>query len=221
MIHASGILRSGIVAASLAVLFGAGTMAADAQEPMTEQCLNPETCPIPYVRLAKQETEPFKFRGHVVDVNFPRYQDYKRAIRRFPDVRSCLTSDEREKPQPDLRQIDWDAIRSIPDIDVCVFRIASSADDLETINTWLRYHEFSVAELARLYGKKCVPKDETDEIYYLSASLSRENFGKIIPRWWIERLLGYEGLRNYSLVIEFSLTFQVVSVRSIGNSIFN
>jgi hypothetical protein len=221
MTNGSRRLRSGIAAAALAVLLGAGAVATIAQEPSTEQCLDPAICPILYVRLAKQETEPFLYRGRVMDEKHPRYEDYERALRTFPDVRSCLTKDERAKPQPDLRQIDWSAIRSIKDIDVCVFRIASSADGLETIKTWLLYNDFISDGEARLYGKNYVPKHETDPVYTLSAHLTLEKFRTIISRLWIERLLGYEGIRNYSISIFFSQTFQVVGVGSIGNSILN
>ena len=57
--------------ALLALLLGAGAVAAHAGEARIEQCLDPEICPITYVRLAKQETEPFLFIGKVVDVNHP------------------------------------------------------------------------------------------------------------------------------------------------------
>jgi hypothetical protein len=183
--------------------------------------LDTAICPIPYMQLAKQETEPFLFLGHVVDVNFPRYDDYKRALRRFPDVRSCLIEVERDKPQPDLRQIDWDAVRNTKDIDVCVFRIASSIRDVEYIRLWLTHHNFEVAGLARRLSKKYVPSYETDPIYFLSANLSTEKFREIFPKPWIEKLMGFEGLHSYSLSIVFSQTRQVVGVTSIGNSKLN
>ncbi|HUS53270.1 MAG TPA: hypothetical protein VMY41_04595 [Thermohalobaculum sp.] len=99
--------------------------------------------------MAKQEIEPFLFIGKMVDEKHPRYADYRKALRSFPDLRSCLTANERERPQPDLRQIDWDAMRDSRDIDVCVFRIASSIKDIELIKGWLRYHDFGVGELSR------------------------------------------------------------------------
>ncbi len=107
-----------------------------------EQCLDPQVCPIPYVRLSKQETEPFLFLGKVVDEDHPRYGDYRAALSRFPDVRSCLTEEEREKPQPDLRQVEWGGIRDTRDIDVCVFRIATSVKAIDIIKEWLGLNSF-------------------------------------------------------------------------------
>jgi hypothetical protein len=221
MINGSRRLRSGIAAAALAALLGAGAVAANAQEPTTEQCLDPETCPIPYVRLAKQETEPFLFLGKVVDKDHPRYGDYKRALRRFPDVRSCLTKEEREKPQPDLRQIDWDAVRNIKDIDVCVFRIASSIEDVEAIRAWLRYHGFRVGDLTWAVHPRYVPKHETDAMSGVQSHLSVEKFREILPRSWLARLVGFEMMRNYWLTITFSQSGNLVGVSSGGNSKLN
>jgi hypothetical protein len=172
MTNGSSIFKLRIIVASLAVLLGAGTVAAYAGEAKIEQCLDPEFCPTPYVRLAKQEAEPFLFQGKVVDVDHPWYSDYKKALRRFPDVRSCLTTDEREKPQPDLRLIDWGTIGSIREIDVCVFRIASSIEDIETIQFWLRHHGFTVGKLSRTRRKSYVPKYETEPIFRLWSYLS-------------------------------------------------
>ena len=81
-------VRVRIAIALLVALFGAVSLNTYAEAQMVEQCLGPEVCPIPYVRLAKQGTEPFLFLGKVVDVNHPRYGDYERALRRLPNVRS-------------------------------------------------------------------------------------------------------------------------------------
>jgi hypothetical protein len=77
------------------------------------------------------------------------------------------TAAEHEKPHPDLRQIDWDAVRNTKDIDVCVFRIASSIQDVEYIKLWLTYHNFEVVGLSRRVSKKYVPSYETDPTYFL------------------------------------------------------
>ncbi len=221
MISGSTLLKSAILTASLAVLFVAGAVAAYAEEPNIEQCLDPEICPIPYVRLAKQETEPFLFLGKVVDINHPRYSDYKRALRSFPDVRSCLTEEERGKSQPDLRQMDWGAVSNIRDIDVCVFRIASSIEDVETIRIWLRYHDFRVGKGSRIHSEDYVPKSETDRMFGFQSHLSVEKFREILPRSWFARLIGLELMRNYWLTVSFSQSGQVVGVSSGGNSKLN
>lgn len=217
MISGSTLLKSAILTASLAVLFVAGAVAAYAGEPNIEQCLDPEICPIPYVRLAKQETEPFLFLGNVVDVNHPRYKAYNRyknALRSFPDVRSCLTEEERGKSQPDLRQMDWGAIGNIREIEVCVFRIASSIEDIETIILWLRHHGFEVREMQRRMSDTYVPRYETESIFNLESFLAIEKFRKIIPRVWLARIIGLEWGTSYALTMSFSQKYQLVGVRS-------
>ena len=101
MYYGSNLLKTVALAASLALLPVAGPVASYAGEAAIEQCLDPEICPIPYVRLAKQETEPFLFLGRVMDESRPRFYQYEDALRRFPDVRSCHIEEERGKPQPD------------------------------------------------------------------------------------------------------------------------
>lgn len=197
------------------------TSHAQPQEPGAEQCLNPDICPIPYVRLAKQNTEPFLFLGKVVSENHPRYADYESAINSFPNVRSCLIENERNEPQPDLRQIDWSAMHDIHDIDVCVFRIASSIEVIESIKSWLRYHGIKVGAGSSLYGQGYVPKNETDRVFALESHLSVNKFREIIPRSWIAHLIGIELMRNYWITISFSKSGRVVGVTSGGNSILN
>ena len=164
--------------------------------------------------MAKQETEPFLFIGKVVDVNHPRYGDYPNALRRFPDVRSCLTTDEREKPQPDLRQMDWGAIHDIKEIEVCVFRIASSIEDIGTIILWLLHHGFIVHKFPRELSDNYVPRDEIESTFNLQSFLSIERFRKIIPRVWFARIIGLEWGTSYALTMSFSQKYQLAGVRS-------
>jgi hypothetical protein len=194
----------------------ASTSRAQSQEPGAEQCLDPQVCPIPYVRLAKQETVPFLFLGKTVDEDHPRYGDYRRALRRFPDVRSCLIEREREKPQPDLRRIDWDAIQDIQEIEVCIYRIVTSIGDIEIAKLWLRYHGFTVGQLTRIYSGGYVPEYRTQPIFQLWSRL--ESFRKIVPRGLLTRILGLELGLSYSIDMMFSQDIQLVGVYSRINS---
>lgn len=213
--------RNTLTGAVLALVLGLGSLAAPGGEPSTEQCSDTEVCPIPYVRLAKQETEPFLFLGKVVNENHPRHEDYDRALRRFPDVRSCLTEDERNKPQPDLREIDWDEMRNVRDVDVCVFRIASSIQDVDRIKNWLRHQGFTVGEMSRRFSESYTPRYATEPAFGLQAHMSVDRFRKIFPKPWITILTGVELLRNYWLTISFSQEYQIVDVSSGGNTILN
>lgn len=209
--------RMALVGAALALLIGAGTAGAIAQDESTEQCLDPEICPIPYVRLAKQETEPYLLDGKVVDESHPRYVHYGEPILRFPDVRSCLVESERGEPVPDLRLMDWDAAENLADVDVCVFRVASSIGDVDTVKLWLRYHGFHVGRDIPLHGKSYVPKSETDAMFIVDSLLPVEKFRGIFPRSRIWRLIGIETVHSYSLGIWFSQSGRVVGVTSNAN----
>ncbi len=203
-------LISAILAAPLAVLLTVVTPNAYAVEPKIEQCLDPTICPIPYVRLAKQETEPFLFIGKVVDDKHPKFGEYISATRRFPDARSCLKQVERE----DLRRIDWKAIDNIREIEVCVFRIASSIEDVEVIKHWLMYHGFTVKDLKRTHRETYTPKFDTDPIFQLRPRLAIEKFRKIVQRTWLTRIIGLELGREYYLFIDFSQSGRVAGVSS-------
>jgi hypothetical protein len=213
-ILASALLASAMLATAVGALSVAGAAPAAAQEPEAEQCLNPQVCPIPYMRLSKQETEPFLFYDDVVDANHPWAYDYGAAIRRFPDVRSCLIEKERNKPQPDLRQIDWVAIDNIREIEVCVFRIASSIDDVESVKLWLQYHEFAKISARPMYHNSYVPKSENDPLFALEYHLSIDRFRKIVQRTWLTGIIGLELGRNYSIHAYFSQSGKVAGVIS-------
>ena len=183
----------------------------------SEQCLDQLTCPVTYMRLATQETEPFFFYGEEVTVTHRRYKDYRDAIQQFPDVRSCLIPSERPKPKPDLRRMDWTEVKSFHDIEVCVFRIAMSIQDIDMVKAWLRNNDFIVGREVKQRSDDYVPMRDTDPVFIIDSTLSVENFRKIVPRPWIWRIIGIERVYNFSLSILFSRTGQVVGVSSIVN----
>ncbi|MCK4860767.1 MAG: hypothetical protein KAS85_02485 [Rhodobacteraceae bacterium] len=195
-----------------------------AQEDGTEihsLCNDIATCAIPYVRLSKQETEPFLFLGKVVDEQHARYNDYRKSILRFPNVLTCLKEEERGKSEPDLRQIDWDMIHNTREMEVCVFRIASSIEDVEYIKIWLQYHGYRVDDILQLSTERNPPRYDTGPWFSFQGHLTIEKFREIIPRFWLARLIGFEGARNHTLTVSFSKEGQVVGAYAFGNSIFN
>ena len=135
---------------------------------------------------------------------------------RFPDVRSCLVGSERTKPQPDLRQMDWAAVNSFSDLDVCVFRIAKSIQDIDTIKVWLRHNEFSVGRNVKQRSDNFVPQSGTEPVLSIDSVLSVENFRKIFPRHWLWEILGIERVYIFSLGILLSRSGQVVGVSSMA-----
>jgi hypothetical protein len=82
-------------------------------------------------------------------VKYGGYKSHIKAVKKFPSVRDCMKSSEQKKPQPDLTQIDWEEITSDAEVNVCLFRIASSYDSPETMKKWL--------ELDGFKGVACMP----------------------------------------------------------------
>lgn len=104
---------------------------------------------IPYVTLSSEATHPFRPKRF-------RFPSYDRAVARFPDARSCLVKSERDKPDPDIRLIDWHAIagfgppwQSATDTaEVCLFRLFAGMTP-ETVAQWLEFQGFKVTPLVR------------------------------------------------------------------------
>jgi hypothetical protein len=205
-----------------AVLFTlAFAQVAPAQEPAPEQCLDPQLCPMPYVRLAKQETEPFLFLGRVVEEGGPQYGNYQRALRRFPDVRSCLTEAERGRGQPDLRQIDWKLMRDTYDIEVCVFRIATSVSSMDMLKRCLEQNRFHSTRLDSMHSASYTPPGVNSSFYMLTTFMTIREYRKIIPRSWIFGFLGIELNTGYYVITYYSKEQKVVGVDSSLTSRFD
>lgn len=114
-----------------AALATAGFAKNASAEVPAEQCLDSALCPVSYVRLSTQKAKPYLHQGSVMKSNHGQYFSYRRAIRKFPDVLTCLQKEQRTKKYPDLRYIDWGAIGSNYEAEVCIFRIMSSIQNAE------------------------------------------------------------------------------------------
>jgi len=94
----------------------------------------PKTPPISYVSLTSEETHPFA-NGN------PKFvSEYDASIGNFANVRDCLHDEEKDKPNPDLRFLDWDEMSSLSDLDVCMWRIFTSYENPEKIYAWFSFH---------------------------------------------------------------------------------
>lgn len=89
--------------------------------------------------LASEQSAPFRGRGGSTATNNPRYAD---AVARFPDVRSCLRDSEAGKETPDLTHFVWSRLRHEFDAEVCIFRIASSYQDVGAVQDWFSAEVF-------------------------------------------------------------------------------
>lgn len=102
-----------------------------------------DNCRVPLDRLANADTHPFRRGLHIIDASHPRWDQYRRAIRRYADARACLLREERNSEAPDLLAFDWRGIgeRQEPS-DVCLFRIAASLNTIDAVENWLRLQGF-------------------------------------------------------------------------------
>jgi len=63
------------------------------------------------------------------------------ATTKYPTTLDCLIKSEKEKDNPDLRLIDWKRVKTLEELDICLWRIFSSLDDFESIVEWMIFHK--------------------------------------------------------------------------------
>lgn len=168
-------------------------------------------------RMSTQESDPFLFGGRLVDANHPRWRFYKRAIKRFPDTRSCLKKETQTSEAPNLFLIDWKKVGTGRAFEVCAFRIFRSIDSLEGIESWLRFHDFQVGKLTRFIGNSSKPRFSTDPVELVTAWWTTEQYRRKNPSLFV-KLIGFEFVLNYSVVVQFDQSGQVVVVGASSNS---
>lgn len=98
---------------------------------------------IPRDELSTQVSEPFKLAGRVIDESQPRWDEFKEALATFPDTPSCLLPEERSKEVQNLLAFDWKAMRYLTEIDICIWRIATTLNDIDLMRDWLAAQGFS------------------------------------------------------------------------------
>jgi hypothetical protein len=82
--------------------------------------------------------------GKTLGPETPHYKHYRRAVRRFPDVQSCIADSQRAREQPDLTKFDWSKFENSKFAEVCLFRIATSYQSAQAFESWLGNQGFSV-----------------------------------------------------------------------------
>jgi len=93
-----------------------------------------------YQYLSSEDTRPF-VKGNA-DYNLS-------VIKEYPTVQSCLIPSEQTTNTPDLRLINWDKITTIPELEVCLWRIFSSLKYPEPVLEWLDFHKAVDSVLGR------------------------------------------------------------------------
>jgi hypothetical protein len=113
-----------------------------AQNPDAVECRGTLKEPLNYQSLSDEETNPFVRRQGRPLYMEKDYAQYKSAIHRFPNVRSCLVDDERGVDVPDLSRFDWEGIESLYEAEFCVFRVFSSIGTVQGARMWLESQGF-------------------------------------------------------------------------------
>ena len=126
--------------------------------------------------LSTQETRPFLLNGEEILPTSPRWKEYEEALVQFPDALSCLKESEREKKFVDLLQIDWNAPKYLQGLNVCIFRIFTSLENVDEMYIWLSFHEFDVRPLRRTRSDQ--PKTTNPKKYYRTHA--------VLARWTVE-----------------------------------
>jgi hypothetical protein len=177
-------------------------------------------CEIQYEKLSTQAEDPFLFLGKLVEPGHPRFEAFKEALQRFPNVRTCLLDSEVNSEEPNLLKFDWRRPEGGPELEVCLFRVMSSLGGPGPIYEWLQYHEFKGApRLSRPRGGNAKPRYENDYVYSLQGTWPVERYRKIRnPQSWLARIAGFEIIYSFTLVIYFSESLKVVHAGVGSNS---
>ncbi|MBO9410261.1 MULTISPECIES: hypothetical protein [unclassified Ruegeria] len=207
-------LRKIIVTAAPSLVLAACGFAVSAEDSPIDGwgiCRANESCFIEFDHLANQETDPFLFLGKTVDSVHPQWKRYRRALRRFPDVTSCLIESEREKKEPNLLKLDWEKVGTGSGAEVCVFRVASSLGTADRTLKWLEYQRFRFSGLNRRGSQNFQPHFDTQPIYQVTARWTIEQYRETNPSW-LSSLTGYELIYEYRLILNFDQHLRISGV---------
>ncbi|MDA5556193.1 hypothetical protein [Shimia sp. MMG029] len=183
-------------------------------------CGEKDDCFIAYDYLSDQNTDPFLIQGKLLDETHPRWKEYRRVVKRYPNVRSCLVREEANKTDPNLLKLDWRRVGAHRGAQVCVFRIANSLGTVERIRNWLVYHDF-----ARIRSHPNV--SERFRLPHPNYPVSR------ISGWWtveqyreanpslLRSTFGIDVILKFSLSIYFNEDGKVVGVGGTADGILN
>lgn len=186
--------------AGMALAGGGGALAQEFQRPpnltLEDRPAPLEAFRIPRDQLATQDSHPFLFDGRVIDETHPRWSDFRRAIRDYPDVDPCLEEEQRGTAAPDLLAFDWNGISLLRyAANVCLFRVFQSLREPELIEAWLLRQGF------RTWGFTDPQSRATYWALSLGASWTPEQYGsKVLAGRPLRPILEFLSIaRSYSL----------------------
>ena len=207
-------LQTGILGFTSSFLWacsGFVALSEDAPDDIWAYCRADDSCTIEYDHLSAQSDEPFMFLGYVMDSEQARWGQFRKAIRAFPDVQSCLIEEEQVKENPNLLEFDWETVGTGAGAEVCVFRITRSLGDLSRVKTWLKFHGFNVGKYGRYRSEKVPVRRDNQPVAsmtgYWTTDQYRENNSS-----FLKSLIGFGTVLRYEVTISFSESGQVVGV---------
>ena len=122
--------------------------------------------------LSHQYTSPFRFGGQVISEESARWNQYRRAIEKYPNAVPCLSSGIDSNGTVDLRDMDWFQLKKVQDLDVCVFRILDTLSSVELMEDWIASQGFFVSPNKRYVGDSSyVPDNTINSTHYIEGSI--------------------------------------------------
>ncbi len=191
--------------------FGQSAKATSGNATPAITCVSENECEIRYAYLSNQTNAPFRFLGKIVDKAHPRHQDYRGSIKKFPDATPCLDESEQQAERPNLLKLDWSGVGRRTNLEVCLFRILRSLDDVDAIREWLAFHDFEVRGPVKRHSDNYSPRFEDEAIFLIDAGWSTAESMKRRPSL-LWRIFGTTFVRGTSLWIGISESGDVVGV---------
>ncbi len=204
-------LKNVLICCALVLVWPQLGLAQNSDEDIWSECRETNSCKIDYDRLANQKTDPFMFLGKAVHAKHPKWKNFRRSLRRYPDVRDCLIKDERTAETPNLLHFDWQRVGTGNNAAVCVFRIAASLGSVERTQAWLSYQGFRFGKFGRMVSESYQPAYRRFPIYNLTASWSAEQYREVTSSWFAA-LTGYDLISSYTLVLSFDQFKRIAEV---------
>ncbi len=199
-----------VLLSAVALVFGAASAKAEiGTSEIWSKCRSTASCVVEYDHLSTQDVEPFLFLGRVVDSDHPRWRQYRKAIRKFPDVQSCLAKEEQMKENPNLLKLDWKRVGYGSSAEVCIFRISRSLGTLDRIQSWMSYHDFRVVGYSRYRSENFVPTRVNQPVGNVAGYWSVEQYRERNPTL-LWRFFEFDLIYSYGIVLGVSDEFKVV-----------
>ena len=174
-------------------------------------------CEIAFEKVSNQVEEPFLFGGRIMDSSHPQYGKYRNAIRKYPDVLTCIDKKKNGNAEPNLLDFDWKNVGRQAETEVCLFRVMTSLQLDSSVQDWLRYYGFQVGELYQMFRPEYTPHFVSQPIAQIQADWTAKQYRQMRPSLFA-KILGIDMILSYSVIVQFSQNHKVVGISAIANT---